>query len=50
MITRGKDYEDLGANYFDERNKDMVKRQAVKRLEKLGFTVELKTTAVPEPA
>lgn len=50
MITRGKDYEDLGANYFDERNKDMVKRQAVKRLEKLGFTVELKTTVVPEPA
>jgi len=50
MITRGKDYEDLGANYFDERNKAMVKRQAVKRLEKLGFTVELKTTVVPEPA
>jgi len=29
--TRGRDYEDLGANYFDERNKEMVKRQAVKR-------------------
>jgi transposase len=42
MITRGQDYEDLGANYFDERNKEMVKRQAVKRLEKLGFQVELK--------
>jgi transposase len=49
MITRGQDYEDLGANYFDERNKEMVKRQAVKRLEKLGFQVQLKA-AVPEPA
>jgi transposase len=49
MIMRGQDYEDLGANYFDERNKEMVKRQAVKRLEKLGFQVQLKP-AVPEPA
>ncbi len=24
LITRGKDYEDLGANYFDERNREMV--------------------------
>jgi hypothetical protein len=45
MITRGQDYQDLGANYFDERNKETVKRQAVKRLEKLGFQVEL--TAAP---
>jgi transposase len=41
MITRGRDYQDLGPNYFDERNKEMVKRQAVKRLERLGFRVEL---------
>jgi len=38
LITRGRNYEDLGANYFDERNKEMVKRQAVKRLEKLGLS------------
>jgi transposase len=50
LITRGRDYEDLGANYFDERNKEMVKRQAVKRLEKLGFQVELKQAVFPEPA
>ncbi len=50
LITRGRNYEDLGANYFDERNKEMVKRQAVKRLEKLGFKVELKPTVVPESA
>jgi transposase len=42
LITRGKDYDDLGPNYFDERNKEMVKRRSVKRLEQLGFQVELK--------
>lgn len=41
MITRQQDYMDLGANYFDERNKEAVKRRAVKRLEQLGFRVEL---------
>jgi transposase len=50
MITRGRNYEDLGSNYFDERNKEMVKRQAIKRLEKLGFQVELKSAAVLEAA
>jgi transposase len=42
MITREKDYDDLGANYFDERNQEMVKRNAVRRLERLGFQVDLK--------
>lgn len=49
MITRQVDYQDLGANYFDERNKEAVKRRAVKRLEQLGFQVELKP-AVAEAA
>jgi transposase len=42
LITRERDYDDLGPNYFDERNKEMVKRRSVKRLEQLGFQVELK--------
>ncbi len=46
MITRQQDYKDLGPNYFDERNKEAVKRRAVKRLEQLGFQVELKP-AIP---
>lgn len=49
MITRQVDYKDLGHNYFDERNKEAVKRRMVKRLEQLGYQVELKpvmTTAV----
>ncbi len=42
LITRQVDYQDLGANYFDEQNKEAVKRRTVKRLEQLGFQVELK--------
>ncbi len=42
LITRGQDYHDLGANYLDERNKEAVQRRMVKRLEQLGFQVELK--------
>jgi hypothetical protein len=42
MITKRKDYQDSGANYFDERNKEMVKHQALNRLECLRFQVELK--------
>ena len=42
LITRQVDYQDLGANYFDELNKEAVQRRTVKRLEQLGFQVELK--------
>jgi len=42
MITRNRDYQDLGPNYLDERNKESVKRRMVKRLEQLGYQVELK--------
>ncbi len=42
LITRNKTYQDLGDTYFDERNREYVKRRAVQRLERLGFQVELK--------
>ncbi|RIK52727.1 IS110 family transposase [candidate division KSB1 bacterium] len=42
LITRNKTYSDLGENYFDERDREQVKRRAVRRLEKLGFQVSLK--------
>lgn len=45
MITKQMDYQDLGNNYFDERNKESVKRRMVKRLEQLGYQVELKPAA-----
>lgn len=42
LITWQDIYQDLGANYFDERDREAVKRRAVRRLEKLGFQVQLK--------
>jgi hypothetical protein len=39
--------EDLGQNYFDERDREGVKWRAIRRLEHLGFQV---TLAPPPPA
>jgi transposase len=41
LITRQQTYQDLGANYFDERDRAGVRRRAVRRLEQLGFQVQL---------
>lgn len=41
LVTRQRTYQDLGGNYFDERDREAVKRRAVKRLEQLGFQVQL---------
>jgi transposase len=42
LITRNQDYQDLGPNHFDERNKEAVLRRTLKRLAQLGYQVELK--------
>lgn len=47
LITRQTVYQDLGGNYFDERDREAVKRRAVRRLEMLGYRVELAPTAAP---
>jgi DNA-binding transcriptional ArsR family regulator len=41
LIERGTEYVDLGATYFDQRKKETLQQQLVKRLEKLGFKVAL---------
>jgi transposase len=46
LLARGQEYSDLGANYFDERDRSAVQRRCVKRLEKLGFSVQLQQTAL----
>ena len=38
-------YAELGADYFERRNKTHVARRLVKRLESLGLTVEIKPAA-----
>jgi len=46
LLTRRQEYIDLGANYFDERDRSAVQRRCVKRLEKLGFKVALQPIAL----
>lgn len=41
MITRQTDYADLGANHYVERDREGAKRRALKKLQQLGFTVQL---------
>jgi transposase len=41
MLTRRSTYHDLGPNYYDERDREGVKRRAVRRLEQLGYQVTL---------
>lgn len=42
MIRDDVDYIDLGADYFDKRDQLKIASRLVKRLEKLGYGVELK--------
>lgn len=43
LITEDRTYEDLGADYFDKRNREAIKHRAVRQLEKLGYDVKLTT-------
>jgi transposase len=46
LLTKHEPYRDLGMNYFDERDATVLQRRLVRRLEKLGFQVQL----APVPA
>jgi transposase len=41
LLRHGQCYTDLGRDYFERINEDRVKRQLVRRLEKLGYEVKL---------
>lgn len=41
LLWTGKEYKDLGADYFDRLDRDKLTRRLVKRLEKLGHKVLL---------
>jgi transposase len=41
MLTRWEPYRELGAQYFDEHEREHVQRRLVHRLERLGFAVTL---------
>ena len=42
MLTTGVSYKDLGPDFFDKLKPEQYRRYLVKRLESLGFDVELK--------
>jgi len=41
LLRKGEEYRELGVNYFDERNRLAAVRRAVRRIEGLGYQVEL---------
>jgi len=45
VLRDGVAYAELGANYYDERKKAAVVRNAVKRLERLGYRVAIEPAA-----
>jgi transposase len=42
VLTRRETYQELGGNYFDERERTAVERRLTRRLERLGYQVTLK--------
>jgi transposase len=43
LLSRKQPYQDLGSNYFDERDRTLVARQSIRRLEQLGYKVTVET-------
>jgi transposase len=41
VLMDGKPYQDLGADYLNNRGNDSLKKQLLRRLERLGYQVEL---------
>jgi transposase len=41
VLTRRETYQELGGNYFDERERTAVERRLTRRLERLGYQVTL---------
>lgn len=41
VLARGTTFTDLGANFFDERDREQVRRRLTRRLETLGYQVSV---------
>ena len=41
VLSRSEQFRDLGANYFDERQREAVAQRLTRRLETLGYQVTL---------
>ena len=42
ILSKGVDYKELGGDYFDQKNSEQTKIKLIRRLEGLGYKVELK--------
>ena len=45
LIAHDQEYQEVGATYLDERNRQDKERRLVRQLEKLGFAVTLTPTS-----
>lgn len=45
LLSKGVDYDDLGADFFVQRDADSARRRAVRQLERLGHKVTLQPAA-----
>jgi transposase len=45
VLADEKEYQELGGNFFDEHDRQVVKTRLVQRLEKLGYEVTLAPTS-----
>lgn len=45
MLSEHTSYQDLGGNYFDEHDRQAHEKRLVRRLEKLGYQVELQVAS-----
>ena len=50
MLAEERDYADLGGNFFDERERELVQRRLVRRLEHLGLKVTVEPAQASPPA
>src|SRR5262245_52449159 len=50
VLSRQEAYQDLGANYFDERDRQAVQRRLVHRLEQRGYQVTVQSAPSPTEA
>lgn len=44
LLVRSEIYRELGVEYFEQRNKDFLVKQTVRRLERLGYDVTVQQT------
>jgi transposase len=45
MLTNNTPYQELGADFYDQRNRERSARRLIQRLQKMGYNVELRRAA-----